>query len=373
MHEIMTTRRGFGTVRKLPSGRYQASYVGPDAERHNAPGTFETKRDADGWLSAAHTDIARGSWGAKPAPRRSSVPTFASYAADWLVTRGLRGKSVREYRSLLAGHLSPTFGAMRLDQITPLAVREWHASYGTRTPSTRAKAYRVLHAVLATALEDELIAAQPCRIKRGGSDSRSRRINIATEVEIDLIADAIRPEWRMMVLLAAWCSLRFGELAELRRSDVDLELGLLHVDRAVTRGDHGLVSGPPKSEAGVRSVAVPPELVGDLASHLLKYAQPGVDGLLFTSHRGRQLYQSCMWRDWNRARCAAGRPDLRFHDLRHTGGTMAAEVGATTKQLMRRLGHANPTMAMLYQHATDRADAQLAERLSARRAAARAS
>ena len=73
-----------------------------------------------------------------------------------------------------------------------------------------------------------------------------------------------------------------------------------------------------------------------------------------------------MFREWDRARTAAGRPDLRFHDLRHTGATWAAEEGATTKQFMRRLGHANPTMAMLYQHATDRGDAQVAARLSRR-------
>jgi integrase len=367
----MTTRSGFGTVRKLPSGRWQASYVWPKSsgQRHCAPTTFDAKRYADGWLRARWTDIQREQW-TEPVAPRGAVPTFASFAADWMATRPLRGRSAREYRSVLGGHLLPAFGALRLDQITPRAVAEWHGSYGQRTPSTRAKAYRVMHAIMTTAVEYEIIAANPCRVRRGGSDSRTRRITIATEHEIDVIADAIRPEWRLMVLLAAWCSLRFGELAELRRRDVDLDGGVLRIDRAVTRGDHGLVSGPPKSAAGIRSVHIPADLVADLAQHLLAYAQPGERGLLFTTHRGGQLYESCMYRDWNRARIAAGRPDLRFHDLRHTGLTMAAEVGATTKQLMRRAGHANPAMAMIYQHATDRADAELAGRLGERRSAA---
>jgi integrase len=170
----------------------------------------------------------------------------------------------------------------------------------------------------------------------------------------------------MLVLLAAYTTLRFGELTELRRADVDLDGGVLMVTRAVSRTDAGLVADRPKSEAGIRDVTVPPFLLPDLAAHLLAHAQPGPDGLLFTTAGGGQLYQSAMFKEWNRARTAAGRPDLRFHDLRHTGATWAAEEGATTKQLMRRLGHANPAMAMLYQHATDRGDQRVAERLSER-------
>ena len=89
---------------------------------------------------------------------------------------------------------------MRLDEITPLAVREWHASYGTRTPSARAKAYRVLHAIMATAADDDrLIGANPCRVRRGGKDPRQRRINVATPEEVAAMAEAMRPSG------GCWC------------------------------------------------------------------------------------------------------------------------------------------------------------------------
>lgn len=363
-------RRDFGKIRRLPSGNYQASYV-HEGKRYTAPKPYHDKATANLWLRRKQTEIADERWAEPVAPvRRPAVPTFAAYSADWLATRPLRGRSRREYRSVIGGHLMPAFGALRLTEITPQLVREWYFGYGSRTPSTRAKAYRVLHAIMATAAEDDAIPANPCKVRKGGSDTRKRKIEIATETEIDAIAEAIRPEWRMMVYLAAYCSLRFGEIAELRRCDVDLERGVLHIDRAVSRGDAGLESGAPKSEAGIRSVHIPPDLVADLAKRMLAYAQPGADGLLFTTHRGGQLYQSCMYRDWNRARIAAGRPDLRFHDLRHTGLTMVAEEGATIKQLMRRGGHATPAMAIIYQHATDPADKALAGRLGARRSAA---
>ena len=362
----MTARRDFGSLRKLPSGRWQAAYTGPDGQRHNAGTTFGDKTAANLWLRRQQAAIADGSWG-KPAPARRELPRFAAYAQSWLRTRPLRGRSVREYRSVLHGHLIPAFGPMRLDEITPVAVREWHASYGSRTPSARAKAYRVLHAIMATAADDDgWIGANPCRVPRGGKDPRKRRINVATPEQVVAMAGAMRPEWRMLVLLAAYTTLRFGELTELRRRDVGSEAAVLMVTRAVSRTDAGLEAGPPKSDAGIRDVAIPPFLLPDLAAHLLAHAQPGPDGLLFTAPGGGQLYQSCMFRDWDRARTAAGRPDLRFHDLRHTGATWAADEGATTRQLMRRLGHANPTMAMLYQHATDRGDQQVAARLSER-------
>jgi len=366
----MTARRDFGSLRKLPSGRWQAAYTGPDGQRHNAGTTFGDKTAANLWLRRQQAAIADGSWG-KPAPARRELPRFAAYAGSWLATRPLRGRSVREYRSVLHGHLVPAFGPMRLDEITPLAVRDWHASYGSRTPSARAKAYRVLHAIMATAAdEDQLIAANPCRVRRGGKDPRKRRINVAEPEQVVAMAEAMRPAWRMLVLLAAYTTLRFGELAELRRRDVALNLdageGMLMVTRAVSRTDEGLVADRPKSEAGIRDVTIPRFLLPDLAAHLLAHAQPGPDGLLFTAPAGGQLYQSVTWREWDRARTAAGLPGFRFHDLRHTGGTWLAEDGTPIKQSMRRLGHATATMALLYQQATDQGDRRVAERLSER-------
>lgn len=361
------SRRDFGSLRKLPSGNWQATYTGPDGRRHSATHTFPDKTTANMWLRNQQSDIARDTWG-KPAPARREVPRFAAYAEAWLRTRGLRGRSVREYRSVLHGHLVPAFGPMRLDDITPLAVREWHASYGSRTPSARAKAYRVLHAIMATAADEDppWIGANPCRVPRGGKDPRTRRINPAEPEQVLAMAEAMRPAWRMLVLLAAYTTLRFGELSELRRADVDLQAGVLMVTRAVSRTDAGLEAGPPKSEAGIRDVTVPEFLLPDLAAHLLAHAQPGPDGLLFTAPKGGQLYQSCMFREWDRARKAAGLPGFRFHDLRHTGGTWLAEDGTPIKQSMRRLGHATATMALLYQQATDRGDQQVAARLSER-------
>ena len=145
--------------------------------------------------------------------------------------------------------------------------------------------------------------------------------------------------YRLMVQLAAWCALRFGELTELRRGDVDTKVGVLRIRRAVVRWP---VRGQePKSDAGIRDVNIPPHLLPMVREHLLTHTASGLDGLLFPSKNDptQHMRQSALTRVNYPARKAAGRPDLRFHDLRHTGAVLAAQTGATLAELMGRLGH----------------------------------
>lgn len=181
--------------------------------------------------------------------------------------------------------------------------------------------------------------------------------------------------------LAAWCGLRFGELAELRRRDLDLtdsELPLLHVSRAMVYRNGQVIVGRPKSDAGVRVVAVPPHLRQVLVEHVGAWAQPGPDGLVFAAvrppagscdcgHRacvGGHLMSTVIYKSFDTARRAAGRPDLRWHDLRHTGAVLAAQTGATLAELMARLGHSTVSASLRYQHAARGRDAEIARRLS---------
>jgi integrase len=148
--------------------------------------------------------------------------------------------------------------------------------------------------------------------------------------------------YRLMLLLASWCGLRFGELAELRRRDVDLSNGVLRIRRAVVRVDGDTVVGAPKSDAGTRDVAIPPHLLPTVKEHLNANITGGGDGPLFPSADGKHLAPSTLYRSFHVARRAAGRPDLRFHDLRHTGAVLAASTGATLADLQQHHEHQQP-------------------------------
>jgi integrase len=362
-------RRYFGNIRKLPSGRYQASYRGPDGARHLAPQTFDTRTYADAWLFRVRTDIQRGQWEPPNATRVPDRPSegegrFGAYAAGWLAGRDLSPATRKLYRIILDTHVLPAFEDVPLIAITPAMVRDWHAKLRTRTgPTQRARAYSLLRTILGTAVADDVIPVNPCRIRGAGVAKTARDIRPASMGELEALAAAMPPRYKLMVLLAAWCALRFGELAELRRADIDVTHGVVRVNRGVVRTDDGVVVKGPKSEAGKRDVHIPPHLTPAVADHLA--GMPArQDALLFPAVHGGHLSPATLRRPFHRAREAAGRPDLRFHDLRHTGAVLAAATGATLAELMARLGHSTVSAAMRYQHAAADRDKVIAAALS---------
>jgi integrase len=180
------------------------------------------------------------------------------------------------------------------------------------------------------------------------------------------LTEAVPARYQLMILLAAWCGPRFGELAELRRADIDARAGIVRISRGVVRVTSGRVIKGPKSEAGRRDVAISPHLMPAVRDHLAEHVGSGRDALLFPAagDADKQMAPATLYRVFYPAREGAGRPDLRFHDLRHTGATLTAAAGATLAELMARLGYSTPSAAMRYQHATADRDAAIAAALS---------
>lgn len=388
-------RRSWGKIRKLPSGKHQASYVGPDGDRHVAPSTYDDLDTARMWLARerrlvedqpeAWTPPKERVKAAQTAAKRRGL-TFGEYAETWLTTRKnkkgqpLSPRTREHYRKLLDEHLKPTFGAMALRDIEPEDVDHWHARTLTHAPTMRAHAYGLLRTICGTATDRRLMTSNPARIVGAGNADRASVTRPATLEELTTIAAAMPDRHRLMVLLAAWCSLRYGELAALRRADVDTKNGVIHVRHGVVRAEGKAIVKDPKTTAGRREVAVPPHLVQLVREHRLEHADPSPNGLMFPGANGGHLAPSAFYgraaelsrdgsvrragRGWYGARQAAGRDDLRFHDLRHTGAVLAAQTGATLAELMHRLGHTTAGAAMRYQSAAKDRDVEIARRLS---------
>ncbi len=165
------------------------------------------------------------------------------------------------------------------------------------------------------------------------------------------------------MLLGTFGSLRWGELAALRRCDIDLEACTVRVDRQLTETlGGGAAFGPPKSDAGLRLVPFPDVIAPELRWHLACFAQDGEDGLAFTSPAGAPLRHSNFYRRvWVKALERAGMTGVHFHDLRHTGNMLTADAGANLRELMDRMGHASSRAAMIYLHSTDERQRRLAD------------
>ena len=349
-------------MRKLASGRWQARFRGADGVMRPASQTFDTKLDATMWLTSQGRDLDAGTW--HPPGQKLQTGTLGAYAGSWMQTRQLKPSTHALYRQLLDQLILPNLADVRLDRLTPTSVRNWHASMDPTRPTRRAHAYSLLRAIYSTAVADDLVKANPCRVRGAGAAKSKHETKVASLGELEVIVEALPDRYRAMALLAAWCGLRFGELAELRRGDLDLEHARLRVNRGVVRvgGEH--IVGTPKSDAGKRTVTIPPHLLPVLEAHLRRHVTVGRDALLFPAGHGGHMAPSTLYTAFYPAREKAGRPDLRFHDLRHTGATLAAATGATLADLMARMGHSTSTAALRYQHAAQDRDVALAAALS---------
>jgi integrase len=304
-------RRRFGNIRRLPSGRYQASYLGPNGQRRNAPDTFERKSDAERALVMLEAQLSAGQW---TDPDRGKVK-LAEYAETWIAQRpGLRPRSADNYRWLLKKHITPHLGGVPVGKLSTPMIREWRTALLDQgvSVSTTAKAYRLLRAVLMTAVdEDNILLSNPCRI-RGAGDEQAPERSVLTAAQVFELAErvgrrpfgnvrqipggryrlrfrrdgqmrtapevyssraeAVQALWKMagdghadchhdaryraLVLLATFASLRWGEVIALRRCDLDLERRTVRVRAAyVERSTGEMLLGPPKSRAGRRTSA----------------------------------------------------------------------------------------------------------------------
>src|SRR5690625_2917789 len=220
----MGTRSGFGSTRKLPSGRWQARYTGPDLKRHTAPFTFDEELDAKEWLLAKRREIKEDEWKPPVAPKRVM---FADYAPEWITRqtararKPLKPRSASHYRKLLHNHLLPTFSDLPLRSITAESVQNWYDAYGRRTPTARANAYGLLNAIMSAAHREKKVRENPCQISGGAYAPRATTTKLVTTDELAVIVKNVPLRYRPMILLAAWCGLRLGELCALLRREID--------------------------------------------------------------------------------------------------------------------------------------------------------
>jgi len=381
-------RRGrkasFGSIRQRGPRRFQTRYTGPDGLQYTAysPGgsaTFPTKADANGALAKIRVEIDAGTWLSPTA--RAVVEAAAEhgplrlgeYAETWLAQRPLANRTRDLYRSLLDKHLLPHWRDVVLTEITSAAVRQWHGELDKDKPRAVANAYSLLKTIMETAVADDLMSVNPCKVKGGGRYRRAKEPSMATLAEVAALRAAMPEHYRCAIDLGMWASLRIGEVVGLQRADVSLsevhgadQRGMIYVRRSIGRTSAGREEKLPKSEAGTRDVALPPHVIPALREHVGTYSAPGRTGWVFpaTTDPRTNVSADVLREAFETARRKIGREDLVFHHLRGIGATLAARAGATVRELQDRLGHATPNMALAYQRVAEDRPRQVAEALS---------
>ncbi|HET6504803.1 MAG TPA: tyrosine-type recombinase/integrase, partial [Amycolatopsis sp.] len=290
---------------------------------------------------------------------------------QWINQRpGLRPRTTELYRWLLRKHIAPYLGRVELGKLSTPVIRQWRAERleAGVSESVTAKAFRLLRAILNTAMEeDKILQRNPCRIRGADRENPAERPALTVAQVFDL-AGRMPDRFRVLVLLAAFGSLRWGEVTALRRCDVAEDGSWVRISRALVEvPGRGLIEGPPKSRAGVRTVIIPASVRPDVVKHLTTYVKPDQLALLFTGERGGNAVRRPNFSQrtrWTKVVANIGLKGLHFHDLRHAGNIWASKAGASTKDLMARMGHDDMRAALIYQRATSEADERIADRLS---------
>ena len=355
-------RRSFGSVRQLPSGRWQARYRDLAGKPHTASQTFATRPEAARFLAQVETDLARGEW---TDPRAGRV-SFADWAARWQeTTTNLRPNTRALHGYLLRRFLLPVFADTALADLDLMAVRSWLAGLEREavSPNTVAKAYRLLARIMDTAVEAGLISRNPCSVK-GAATERAPEMRVATVGQVAALAESIDPRFRALVLVAAYAGLRWGELVGLRVERVEPLHGRITVAEQVTEIDGHFTWGPPKTEAGRRTVTLPAVAASALADHWARTASPArmawcspppraacYVGATSTGGSGGRPLEPLALRGFASTTCGTPRPPCR------------SRPGRAHRELMARMGHSSSAAALRYQHVMAGRDAAIAAAL----------
>ena len=303
--------------------------------------SFTRKTDAERYLTSVSAGLLDGSY---VDPARSRM-TVEEWSGPWLAGRShLKPATLASYGSLLRTRVLPTWGPVPLVKVTHSGVVAWVAqmrSEGLSASRTR-QAYHLLTSMLDDAVRDNRLRRNPAAgVDLPRLPTTERRY--LTHEQVAALADAAGP-YRLLVLVLAYCGLRWGEASALRVRRVDLMRGRLAIVEAVVDVNGTMIFGAPKSHRH-RSVPVPRFLRDDLAAHL---AGKGQDDLVFTAPRGTAVLrvQNFRRRCFDRAAAEVGLVGLVPHELRHTAASLAIAAGASIKGVQAILGHASATLTL---------------------------
>ena len=331
---------------------------------------FERKIDAERYLVGLESDKLRGRY----ADPRLGRTKLSHWVEEWRPTRTNLSPATRlRDDASIRNHVIPELGDLAIGQIQPVHISQWVADLDSKglAPATTRKAYQLLSAALTSAVDNGLIAVSPCRNVRLPK-LQAAEMRILGPDELHLLCESIHERYRVMVLVAGYSGLRFGELCALRGEHFNALRKTLRVEESLSEIRGEFLFKSPKSEASRRTVSAPAFIVEELAEHIGAFPDPS--GLIFTAPSGGPIRRTNFRRRiWLPAVVASVGEPCTFHDLRHSHAALLIAQGEHPKVIQERLGHASiKTTLDTYGHLFDGLDEAAADRLDATWHASRA-
>lgn len=347
-------RRNFGSVRRLPSGKWQVRYW-LDGSRYTAPQTFGTKAEASAYLATVETNSLRGTW---VDPVAGKV-TFAEYAEQWRVSQVHRASTAAQVETYFRRHVYPRLGGRPLSSLRPSDIQafvkslsEGGAGHRPLAPATVELVYTWVSTVFGAAVRDRVIVVSPCQQVRRPAVERQRVVPLPVGTVEALIA-AVPERYRALIALGAGTGVRISEALGLTSDRVHWLQRSVTIDRQLVRAAEGEpVFGPVKDKKNrPRTVPLPQMALDALSAHVGKFGL-GPHGLIFTGPNGGPLRRTTFSDAWRAAAGPLGIPGGDgFHQLRHFYASVLIRSGESVKTVQERLGHTSAQMTLdVYSH-----------------------
>jgi integrase len=365
------------TIQKQKNGRYRARYRDPNGRTRSV--TFDRLDDARRFLAGMGGGLVRGEF-VDPAQARARFDDWAE--AWWASTSGLRPSTRCSYRARLDRHVLPYFRGRRVGSIDFATVELWLADrrQAGLGPKMLRECLSVVSLILGFAVKSKALAQNPA----AGHEVKVRRRKVRdgdgvlTMQQVHQLVAHVRDPYKPAVWLLVFAGLRPAELCGLRVRDIDFVRHTVTV-RATLMPVHAyadepwrMVEGPPKTDAGDRTVPIPGWLCDDLAKMLVTRGDADRDGWLFQTRQRNPIH-----RDHFResvvlpALRAAGLPtSIRTYDLRHSHASLLIDLGASPLAVAQRMGHSDAAFTLrVYGHLFEGVQAKLSDQLDALREA----
>jgi integrase len=364
-----STKRGIGSIRKLPSGKYQLRYTDPNGFRRAGEITYGTKAQAEHALLDIRRTIENGTYEAQQAvqagdidPKTLTLEELASYWRGVRLNRrgqSLRPSTLKEYERLIHNVLTP-LKDKPIRTITAGQVEKWWAPEHKKAPNQASKAYKHLNTLMKYALKRKWATSNPCDIEGASSYTPTNQPEVPTADQVATMLEVAPEPFKTMVVLAVSAGLRKGELLALTRADIETLKDdgetrvFINIDKALTWDGTKEIVGQTKSEGSVRVIELPQWANQYLTKYLTTIAI-NPEALLFPRNEGSSLHWGKYQINpvWRAVRTKAGFHG-RFHSLRAFHLTQFGLTGATAAELMARGGHRDLATAQRYQRTTGR-------------------
>jgi integrase len=309
----------------------------------------------------------------RPARHSPASLTLGEYLLDTLTAADdLRESTRYHYLGMVRRHFVPVLGSLSLADVGPMELRAFflHMREQGYSRSYRAVARNVLSRTFRLAAAEGIVGLNPLSAVPPPRDSTRREVRPLEVRQVEALADAILPRYRVPVLVMAYAGLRVGEVGALTMPNANLLRRELRVQAGVARAGGRLIVSATKTQAGRRSVPMPEFLARELARHVETFGL-APDGRIFHtpgtnqySNDYRLLHASALHKPFKAARQRAGLLHVTPHTLRHTYAAFLIREGAHPKVIQTLMGHTSIKVTMdLYGHLFPGFGEELAARL----------